>query len=97
MHDSRFAISSHSSRNVTFRKDIRIEVTWPFYLGLMIRWRDEMAVDYEFIERFEKEIKVLRDLQKAAEDAIERAENRIARIRHGESKEDVFGPIPPKK
>ncbi|WEX89668.1 hypothetical protein PZN02_004974 [Sinorhizobium garamanticum] len=56
-----------------------------------------MAVDYEFIERFEKEIKVLRDLQKAAEDAIERAENRIARIRHGESKEDVFGPIPPKK
>ncbi|WP_331372729.1 hypothetical protein [Sinorhizobium chiapasense] len=56
-----------------------------------------MAVDYEFIERFEKEIKVLRDLQKAAEDAIERAQNRIERMRNGESKEDVFGPVPPKK
>lgn len=56
-----------------------------------------MADDADFIERFEKEIKVLRDLQKAAGDAIERAESRIARMRNGESKEDVFGPIPPKK
>ncbi|WP_166488070.1 MULTISPECIES: hypothetical protein [Mesorhizobium] len=56
-----------------------------------------MAVDNDFIERFEKEIKLLKDLQKAASDSIERAEKRLERIRNGEHREVVFGRVPPKQ
>ncbi|WP_287172618.1 hypothetical protein [Mesorhizobium sp.] len=57
-----------------------------------------MAVDNDdFIERFEKEIKLLKDLQKSASDAIETAEKRLERIRNGEPREVVFGRVPPKQ
>lgn len=56
-----------------------------------------MAVDNDFIERFEKEIELLKDLQKAASDGIERAEKRLERIRNGEPREVVFGRVPPKQ
>ena len=57
-----------------------------------------MAVDNDdFIERFEKEIKLLKDLQKSASDAVETAEKRLERIRNGEPREVVFGRVPPKQ
>lgn len=56
-----------------------------------------MAVDQDFIERFQKETNLLKNLQKRISEAIDRAEDRIAKMKEGKlSKEEIFG-APPKK
>jgi hypothetical protein len=58
-----------------------------------------MAVDRDdFIERFQKEIKLLKNLQERAGEAIGRAEGQLKQVvEEGKSVEDVFGPVPSRK
>ncbi|WP_324764973.1 hypothetical protein SO078_29280 (plasmid) [Sinorhizobium meliloti] len=58
-----------------------------------------MAINRDdFIERFQKEIGILKNLQERVGEAIGRAEGRLRQVvEEGKSVEDVFGPIPPKK
>jgi hypothetical protein len=55
-----------------------------------------MDITQEFIDRFEKEIEFLKRFQKAAGDAVKRAEDRLKEMRPGKPMEEVFGP-PPKQ
>jgi hypothetical protein len=63
----------------------------------MVGWRDEMAVDNDFIKRLEKETDLLRKLQTEVGEAIKIAEKRIDDMKNGASKEEVFRPFPPKQ
>jgi hypothetical protein len=55
-----------------------------------------MDMNQDFIDRFEKEIEFLKRFQKAAGDAVKRAEDRLKEMKPGKSIEEVFGP-PPKQ
>jgi hypothetical protein len=55
-----------------------------------------MAKDDDFIEKFEKQIDLLRNLEKAVQDAIGRARKKLADLKSGKDIEEVF-PDPPEK
>jgi tetrahydromethanopterin S-methyltransferase subunit A len=56
-----------------------------------------MAIEKEFIDRFQQQIDLLKNLEKAIQDAIVRADGKIKKMRDGKSMEEVFGPAPPKQ
>ena len=55
-----------------------------------------MAIEKDFIDRFQQQIDLLKNLEQAVQDAIVRAEGQIKKMRDGESMEQVFGPVPSK-
>ncbi len=55
-----------------------------------------MAKDDDFIEKFKKQIDLLKNLEKAVQDAIGRAHHKLAELNREEPIEKVFGK-PPKK
>lgn len=55
-----------------------------------------MAVEKEFLEHFQKETDLLRNLHTEVGKAIGRADKRIEQMLQGQSMEQVFGPKPPK-
>jgi hypothetical protein len=55
-----------------------------------------MAKDDDFIEKFKKQIDLLKNLEKAVQDALGRAHQKLAELNRGESIEKIFS-APPKK
>ncbi|WP_167378783.1 hypothetical protein [Mesorhizobium prunaredense] len=55
-----------------------------------------MAIDNDFIKNFEDQILVLESIEKAVQEGIRDAKQKVDRIKQGESMDDVFG-VPPKK
>ncbi|RWP35714.1 MAG: hypothetical protein EOR04_30505 [Mesorhizobium sp.] len=51
-----------------------------------------MAIDKDFVKRFKEQIGVLKNMERAVQKAIERAEGRLKQIEAGEPIERVFGP-----
>jgi hypothetical protein len=55
-----------------------------------------MAKDDDFIEKFKKQIDLLKNLEKAVQDAIGRAHRKLEELNRGEPIEKVFA-VPPEK
>jgi hypothetical protein len=55
-----------------------------------------MAKDDDFIEKFKKQIDLLKNLEKAVQDALGRAHQKLAELNRGEDIKKVFS-SPPKK
>ena len=55
-----------------------------------------MADDTDFLARFKEHTELLRKLQMRVNEAVKRADDNIAKMEKGVSKEDIFG-VPPKK
>jgi hypothetical protein len=49
-----------------------------------------MAVDKDFIERFNEQIRVLENIKESVEGAIKTAKGQLKRIEAGEPMDDVF-------
>jgi hypothetical protein len=59
-------------------------------------WRDEMAIDQDFVKNFRDQILVLEGIKKAVKEGIRDAKQKLDRIEKGEPMDKVFG-VPPKK
>ncbi|WP_292534646.1 hypothetical protein [Mesorhizobium sp.] len=55
-----------------------------------------MAIDQDFFKKFEDQILVLEGIEKAVQEGIRDAKQKLDRIKKGESMDEVFG-VPPKK
>ncbi|HWY82603.1 MAG TPA: hypothetical protein VNY10_11860 [Roseiarcus sp.] len=55
-----------------------------------------MAIDDDFVKNFKKQIDLLKSLEKAVQDAIGRANEKLDELNRGERIEKVFGTRPEK-
>jgi hypothetical protein len=62
-------------------------------------WRDVMDIDDDFIKKFQSQIFLLENMEKAVKEAIGNAKNdlKLLKANHGKNIEDVIRPEKPKR